>query len=150
MSEGSALLNFEAGPCCGLSCFSPDSSSAMNFPMLATLFDLLAKELAMLATLNLRIIVLAELRTRCSLRDLPVMLGNGSTSRLQMSDISASSRALSALGGAMMGIRGFVSSKDCDRLMTAPEAVSELSRMTLVFFKMTWHNGDLGPTVVAR
>lgn len=119
--------------------------------MLATLFDLFAKELAMLATLNFRITVLAELRTRCSLRDLLFMLGNGSTSRLQMSDIKVSSRALSPRGGAITGMRGFaVVSNDCERLIDELEVPSEPSRITLVFLRITWHKGDFGPTVVAR
>ena len=86
---------------------SPTSSSAKNFVMLATLFDRFESELAILVTLSFRIMVLADERTSCSLRDLFVIPGNGRTSRVQMSASKASSRARSPLWGARIGTRKF-------------------------------------------
>ncbi|KAH6610861.1 hypothetical protein Trco_000881 [Trichoderma cornu-damae] len=74
--------------------------------------DLFVKELAKLATLSFLMTVDAELRTRFSLRDLTVILGNGRTSLLHTSDRSASSRALSPLGGASTGMRVVVVNND--------------------------------------
>lgn len=78
--------------------------------------DLFVKELAKLATLSFLITVDAELRIKFSPRDFTVILGNGRTSLLHTSDKSASSRALSPLGGARTGIRVAVVNKECERL----------------------------------
>jgi hypothetical protein len=78
--------------------------------------DLFVKELAKLATLSFLITVDAELRTKFSPRDFTVILGNGRTSLLHTSDKSASSRALSPLGGARTGIRVAVVNTECERL----------------------------------
>jgi hypothetical protein len=61
-------------------------------------------EFAILATLSLRIIVEAEVRTRCSLRDRAVIPGKGRILRLQTSESCASRRARSPRGGANIGI----------------------------------------------
>lgn len=74
--------------------------------------DLFVKELAKLATLSFLMTVDAELRTRFSPRDFTVILGNGRTSLLHTSDRSASSRALSPLGGASTGILIVVANKE--------------------------------------
>lgn len=74
--------------------------------------DLFVKELAKLATLSFLITVDAELRTKFSPRDFTVILGNGRTSLLHTSDRSASSRALSPLGGASTGILVVVANKE--------------------------------------
>lgn len=74
------------------------------------LADRFVKLLAILATLSFRIIELAEARTRCSLRALPAMPGNGIISRVQTSPRRFSSLIRSARGGASTGIRFVVSS----------------------------------------
>jgi len=126
------------------------SSSPTALLTLARLADRLVKELVMLATLSLRIIEDADVRTMCSLRARLVMPGNGSMSRLQTSESSASSRARSPLEGASTGIRVFVVSSDWDRLIGKAVGPVAASFRTLVFLSMTWHRGDFGPTVVAR
>lgn len=108
----------------------------------------LPKEPVRLVTLSF--LMTDEARTKCSLRVLPAMLGNGKTSLLQISDISPSSRARSARDGVRTGSRLFVR-RDWDRLMARPEVdVPAPSLATLVFFRTTWHSGVLEPTVVAR
>lgn len=104
----------------------------------------------MLATLSLRIMELADAFTRYSLLDRAVIPGNGRMSRVQTSESSASSRALSPREGARIGIRLLVVSRDMERLMGEPDAETGASRTTLVFLRITWHKGVLGPTVVAR
>lgn len=104
----------------------------------------------MLATLSFRIIVEAELRTRCSLLDRVVIPGNGSTFRLQTSASKASSRALSPRDGAITGIREVVVKRDCERLIVVADLIVVGSLIVVVFFNITWHKGDFGPTVVAR
>jgi hypothetical protein len=142
VSSSTALLPLE----CHCASLAPSSSTGLTLRLL----DLFTKELVMLATLSLRIIDEAEERTRCSLRALVVMPGNGSESRLHTSVIKASSRARSLRGGASMGTR-CVAIKERERLMErTAEPSLPVSRTALVFFTMTWHNGDLGPTVVAR
>lgn len=106
--------------------------------------------LAMLATLSFRITDDADDRTRCSLLARTVMPGKGRTSRVQTSDKRASSRALSPLEGARTGTREVVVSRDCDLLICDFNTGAGASFSMLVFFKMTWYSGDLGPTVVAR
>ena len=126
------------------------SSLELVMCMLALLLERLVKELAMLATLSLRITEDAEDRTRCSLRARTVIPGKGRTSRVHTSERRASRRARSPRDGARTGMREFVVSRDCDLLMDDFEADTVASLSTLVFFRMTWHSGDLGPTVVAR
>jgi hypothetical protein len=104
---------------------------------LAKLAVRLVKLPGMLTALSLRIIDDAEARTRCSLRDRAVIPGKGRMSRVQTSDKSASSRALSARAGASTGIRLLVVSRDCDLLIEAWLEVGT-SFSALVFFKMTW------------
>lgn len=92
----------------------------------------------MLATLSLRIIDDADVRTKCSLLDRVVMPGNGSTSRLHTSDKSASSLARSLRVGARTGILDVVVSRDCDRLMlddVGPELAASFT--THVFLRIT-------------
>lgn len=86
---------------------------------LARLVDRLLKLLVMLP-LNLRIIDEADALTGWSLLGRAVIPGNGRTSRVQVSDRRASSRALSAREGAKTGIRLFVVKRDCDLLMREP------------------------------
>lgn len=125
-------------------------TSALLVVLWATLLGFLLKELVILATLSFLITEDAEARTRCSLRDLVVMPGNGRMSRLHTSVRSASSRARSPRDGARIGKRELVVNSDCDRLMVnAVEELFAASRTTLVFFRTTWKSGDLGPTVVA-
>lgn len=131
-------------------CCCDSLSVASSTDLILMLPDLLAKELAMLATLSLRIMEEAEERTKCSPRALVVMPGNGNTSRLHTSVSKASRRARSLRGGARTGTR-CVASRDWERFMVRivePSLVA--SRAALVFFRITWHNGDFGPTVVAR
>lgn len=105
---------------------------------LARLADRLLKLLVMLTTLSFRMTEEAEDRTRCSLLDRAVIPGKGRMSRVQTSDRSASSRALSPRAGASTGTRAVVDSKDGERLIgeLAP-ALEDISFMTLVFFKIT-------------
>lgn len=92
-----------------------------------------------------------EARTKCSLRVLLAMLGNGKSSRLQMSDISPSSRARSARDGVRTGSLVFVVRSDWERFIARPEVeVPAPSLTTLVFLRTTWHNGAFDATVVAR
>lgn len=113
--------------------------------------DRLLNELAMLVTLSFLIKVDAELRTKSSLRDRVAIPGSGSISRLQTSVSKHSSLTRSLRGGTSTGIRDLVVSKDRERLIGINTAVLlELSRIFAVFFKITWHIADLGPTVVAR
>lgn len=125
-----------------------DSSSLPPLVILARLADRLVNWLAMLVTLNLRIIEFADVRIRCSFRALTVNPGNGRTSRVHTSDSSASSRALSPCDGVSTGARPLVASRDCERLIVALiEDCGLFSR--LVFLRMTLHRGDFGLTVVA-
>lgn len=110
VAHPSSLVNFATS--LALSAISVLSSSAVALFVLARLADRLVKELAMLATLNLRIIDDAEALTMCSLLDRFVMPGNGRISRLQTSDKRASSRARSPRDGASTGIRVLVVSSD--------------------------------------
>jgi len=104
--------------------------------------------LAILATLSILIIELAEALTRCSLLILPVIPGKGRISRVQTSDNKFSSRTLSARGGASTGIR-LVVRRDWDLFMLVDEADWEISFKVVVFLISTWHSDDFGPTVVA-
>lgn len=104
----------------------------------------------MLTALSLRITEDADARTSCSLLDRVGIPGKGNTSLVQTSAKRASSRALSARDGISTGIRLLVVKRDCDLLIREPWLGVEVSFTALVFFKMTWHKGVLGPTVVAR
>ena len=125
------------------------STALFNPP---TAGDLFAKVLVMLPTLSFLIIELADTLTRLSLLDRLLIPGKGRESRVQTSQRSASSRTLSARAGAREGMRLFTVHSDWDRLMAALFRTDEsaTSFMALVFFRITWHNGDLSPTVVAR
>lgn len=103
----------------------------------------------MLATLSFRIMADVPLRTRCSLRVREPMPGNGSTFRLHTSASEASKRARSFREGVKIGILVFVVNSDCDRLIGGLVPGGGTSFTALVFLMMTWHRGDLGPTVVA-
>lgn len=125
-----------------------DSSSLPPLVTLARLAERLVNWLVMLVTLSLRIIECADVRMRCSFRALTVIPGNGRISRVQTSDSSASSRALSPRDGASTGTRPLVASRDCERLITAlTGACTSFSR--LVLRTTTLHKGDFGLTVVA-
>ena len=125
-------------------------SSLTIFFRLVTLGDLLVKVLAMLVTLNFRIIDDADERTACSLLARAVMPGKGKIPRVQTSATRASSRALSPGDGARTGSRPVVVSNDCERLIDAVVVLLVDSFSMVVFFNMTWDIGDLAPTVVAR
>jgi hypothetical protein len=102
----------------------------------------------MLTALNFFITDEAEERTRCSLRDLAVIPGSGSTSRLQTSDNRASILDRSARSGARTGMR-WLAANDCDRMID-DEPGCGASLMTQVFLRITCEILDLGPMVVAR
>jgi hypothetical protein len=127
-----------------------DFSSKADFLKLVALADRFPKVFAMLATLNFRIKDVAEALTICSLLDRAVIPGNGRTSRVQTSDNIASNLARSPRDGAKTGILLLVVKNDCDRLIRLPDVEPFPSFMPLVFLIITWHNGDLGPIVVAR
>ena len=131
--------------------FASSVPSSLTFlVMLVTLGDLLVNVLAMLVTLNFRIMDDAEERTACSLLARAVMPGKGRTSRVQTSDTRASSRARSPGEGARTGTRPVVASNDCERLIEVDGVLIVGSFSMVVFFKMICDNGDFGPTVVAR
>lgn len=104
---------------------------------LEVLMERFANGLVRLATLSFRIIVDAELRTRCSLLDRDVIPGYGSVLRLQTSANSISRRARSARGGARIGIREFVVRSDCERLIDGGRFVDVVSLAALVFLRIT-------------
>lgn len=104
---------------------------------LAELADRLVKVLVMLATLNFRIMVEAELRTRFSLLARLVIPGKGRIFRLQTSASSDSSRARSFRDGARTGTLVLVVRSDWDRLMGELEIALEGSFIVVVFFSMT-------------
>ncbi|KAK5624678.1 hypothetical protein RRF57_000394 [Xylaria bambusicola] len=91
----------------------------------------------MLAALSFRIIVDAELRTRCSFLNREVIPGYGKMLRLQTSANDASMWALSARDGARTGIREFVVSRDCERLIDDGKFMGVTSLTVLVFLSMT-------------
>lgn len=129
------------------------SSGLVVLDMLATLPDLLEKVLAMLATLSLRIMEDAPLRTRCSPRPRTVMPGKGKTSRVQTSESSPSSLARSDLDGVSRDTRFGGPSSDsdlCGPCFDDPDDGPPVSFSRLVFLSTTWQSEDLGPTVVAR
>ena len=103
-----------------------------------------------LATLSFRFMAEAELRTKYSLLDRFVIPGNGRADLLQTSASKASRRARSPRPGERTGILEFVVKRDCERLIgdTAPAVDGSFNKV--VFFSITWHKEDLGPTVVAR
>lgn len=118
--------------------------------MLGTLGERLPSELVMFATLSLRMTVVAELRTRCSLLDRLLMPGNGRTSRLHTSASKDSMRARSPREGAKTGTLELVVNRDCDRFIgRLDDGVDVSFKVVVVFFSMTWHRADFGPTVVA-
>lgn len=128
-------------------------SGLLVLDMLATLPDLLEKVLAMLATLSLRIMDDAPLRTRCSPRPRTVMPGKGKTSRVQTSESSPSSLARSDLDGVSRDTRFGGPSSDsdlCGPCFDDPDEGPAVSFSKLVFLSTTWQSDDLGPTVVAR
>lgn len=98
--------------------------------------DRFVKLLAILATLNLRIMELAEARTRCSLRARPAIPGKGIISRVHTSERRFSSRTRSARDGASTGIR-FDVKRDCDLLILADDAECGTSLEAFVFLMMT-------------
>lgn len=112
---------------------------------LTTLLDRFVKLLAILATLSLRIIELADARTRCSLRARVVIPGNGMISEVQTSASRCSILILSTREGARTGIR-FVVRSDWDLLIELG-AVDSLH--ALVFLMITWKRPVIDPTVVA-
>ncbi len=114
-----------------------DSASSLALGILGTLVERLPRELVMLATLSFRIIVVAELRTRCSLLDRVVMPGNGKTLRLHTSASKASRRARSPREGASTGVREFVVNSDCERLIGRLDVDVDVSFRLVVFFSMT-------------
>ena len=126
-----------------------DIISSLAWAMIGTLVERLPSELVMFATLSLRITVVAELRTRCSLLDRLVMPGNGKSSRLHTSASRASRRTRSPREGAKTGVLELVVNKDWERLIGRLDEDVDVSFMVVVFFSMTWHRADLGPTVVA-
>lgn len=104
---------------------------------LAVLAERFVKGLVRLAALSFRIMVDAELRTRCSLLDRVVIPGKGKILRLQTSAKIASKRARSAQGGTRTGIREFVVRSDCERLIGNGRFPGEVSLTMLVFFRIT-------------
>jgi hypothetical protein len=103
---------------------------------LVELADRLEKEFVMLATLNFRIIVEAELRTRFSLLARLVIPGNGRMLRLQTSASKDSSRARSFRDGARIGILELVVKSDWDRLIGKLDMAMDGSLNVVVFFSM--------------
>ena len=127
---------------------APSSPFSLCSCRLARLAERRVKLPVMLTALSLRIMDDAEARTRCSLLERAVIPGKGSTSRVQTSARSASSRARSARAGASTGVRELVVRSDCDLLIDDWVAVGP--SLAAVFLRMTWQSGDLGPMVVAR
>jgi hypothetical protein len=115
---------------------SNGASSSAALCRLAILLERLVKLLAMLATLSFLIIELADARTRCSFRARPLIPGKGRTSRLQTSESRASSRILSARGGAKTGMR-LDARRDCDRLIEALDVLWSIFLQAFVFLIMT-------------
>jgi hypothetical protein len=103
---------------------------------LAKLPERLVKLVVMLATLSLRIMELADARTRCSLLVRPGSPGNGRISRDQTSESKFSSLALSLRDGVSIGIR-LVVRRDWDRLIVELDAECGISFIPLVFLIIT-------------